>query len=83
MAKKKTAAAKVPAAPVAEAPAVAAVPASAPADAASPAPAAKTQAIKFLRTHPNYAYSSGDTADLTADHVELLTEGGFAELVTK
>jgi hypothetical protein len=41
----------------------------------------ETQKIKFLRSHPGYAYWPGDTADLTADHVTLLVDGGFAELV--
>lgn len=41
----------------------------------------ETQQIKFLRSHPGYAYWPGDTADLAAEHVELLTTGGFAELV--
>ncbi|TVT43113.1 hypothetical protein FNT36_03200 [Hymenobacter setariae] len=43
--------------------------------------AAETQKIKFLRSHPRYGYWPGDTADLAAEHVELLTSGGFAELV--
>lgn len=43
--------------------------------------AAETQQIKFLRSHPKYGYFPGSTADLTAEHVELLTAGGFAELV--
>jgi hypothetical protein len=46
----------------------------------SDAKPAETQKIKFLRSHPRYGYWPGDTADLTADHVELLTTGGFAEL---
>lgn len=41
----------------------------------------ETQKIKFLRSHPHYAYWPGDMADLTAEHVKLLTTGGFAELV--
>jgi len=41
----------------------------------------ETQQVKFLRSHPRYAYWPGDTTDLTAGHVELLTTGGFAELV--
>jgi hypothetical protein len=43
--------------------------------------APETQKIKFLRSHPRYAYWPGDTAALTTEHVELLTTGGFAELV--
>jgi len=43
--------------------------------------AAETQKIKFLRSHPRFAHWPGDTADLAAEHVELLTTGGFAELV--
>jgi len=50
---------------------------------ASEAKEVETQKIKFLRTHPNYAYWPGDEADLTAEHVEFLTNGGFAELVTE
>jgi hypothetical protein len=42
---------------------------------------AETQQVKFLRSHPKYGYFPGSTADLTAEHVELLTTGGFAELV--
>ena len=44
------------------------------------AKAAKTQSLVFKRTHPGYAYWPGDTADLTAEHVKLLVDGGFAEL---
>lgn len=43
--------------------------------------AAETQSIKFLRSHPGYAYWPGDTADLTAEHITLLVDGGFAKLV--
>jgi len=42
----------------------------------------ETQKIKFLRSHPRYGYWPGSTADLTAEHVTLLVEGKFAELVT-
>jgi hypothetical protein len=45
--------------------------------------APETQPIKFLRSHPGYAYWPGDTADLTAEHVTLLVDGGFAELVAE
>jgi len=45
--------------------------------------APETQSIKFLRSHPSYAYWPGDTADLTAEHVTLLVDGGFAELIAK
>ncbi len=41
----------------------------------------ETQKIKFLRSHPRYGYWPGNTADLTAEHVTLLVEGKFAELV--
>jgi hypothetical protein len=40
------------------------------------------QPVRFLRSHPNYAYWPGDTANLAAEHVAFLTQGGFAELVT-
>lgn len=53
------------------------------ADAQSDENAPETQKIKFGRSHPGYAYWPGDTADLTAEHVTLLVEGGFAELVTE
>lgn len=43
--------------------------------------APETQSIKFLRSHPGYAYWPGDTADLTAEHITLLVDGGFAKLV--
>jgi outer membrane biosynthesis protein TonB len=39
-----------------------------------------TKKLKFLRSHPGYAYWPGDTAALTAEHVTLLVDGGFAEL---
>ena len=47
---------------------------------AAQAKAAETQRLVFKRTHPAYAYWPGDRADLTAEHVNLLVEGGFAEL---
>jgi hypothetical protein len=43
----------------------------------------ETQSIKFLRSHPGYAYWPGDTADLTAEHITLLVDGGFAKLVAE
>jgi hypothetical protein len=43
----------------------------------------ETQKIKFLRSHPRYGYWPGATADLTAEHVTLLVDGGFAELVAE
>jgi hypothetical protein len=70
MAKKKTSAAPEPGA-------------SAQTDDQTAENALETQSIKFLRSHPSYAYWPGDTADLTAEHVTLLVDGGFAELVAE
>jgi hypothetical protein len=41
------------------------------------------QSVRFMRSHPGYAYWPGDTAALAAEHVQLLVSGGFAELVTE
>jgi len=42
-----------------------------------------TQKIKILRSHPQYGYMPGETAELTANHVKTLVGGGFAEVVTE
>lgn len=46
------------------------------------AEAPETQSLVFKRSHPAYAYWPGDKADLTAEHVKLLVDGGFAELAS-